>query len=158
MSNIFHVSEVLDMGIEKEKKRRDFYGRVAEHFKEQEMRDLFTKLRDWEEIHVNKFTQIRDKIIEPETADSFPGELQQYMSALVDEKLYRDVAVESFAAKITSALAAIDYGLQFERDAILFFTELWRYVPEYSKKTVEELIDEERKHVVYLTVLRKKYE
>ena len=29
MANLFNAAEVIDMGIEKEKKRRDFYGLVA---------------------------------------------------------------------------------------------------------------------------------
>ncbi len=157
MSNLFHIAEVLDMGIDKEKKRRDFYAKVADNFKDKEIRNLFMQLRDWEKAHVAKFTQIRNEMSDVETPESFPGELEQYMNSLVDEKLYRDVSAELFSSKISSPLNAIDYGLQFERDAILFFSELWRYVPDYSKQIVEELIGEERKHVVFLAALREKY-
>ena len=56
MANIFHVSEVVGLGIEKEIKRRDFYAEVARQFPQPELRELFEKLRDWEETHIKKFT------------------------------------------------------------------------------------------------------
>jgi rubrerythrin len=56
MANVFNAAEIIDMGIEKEKKRRDFYALVAESFSDEEIKGLFTKLRDWEETHIEKFS------------------------------------------------------------------------------------------------------
>jgi len=46
MPKFFNAVEVIDMGIKKEEKRRDFYGYAAEKFQEKDMKELFTKLRD----------------------------------------------------------------------------------------------------------------
>ncbi len=155
--NIFHISEVVSMGIEKEKKRRDFYAQVAERFKEEDMRKLFISLRDWEEVHIKKFGEIKAKIVEPETAESFPGEAMAYMQSLVAEKLYNDASPATFSQNVKDMLSAIDYGMQFEKDAILFFGELARFVPDYSKGIIEELVEEERKHLIFLSKLRERY-
>ena len=39
MPNVFNAAEIIDMGIEKEKRRRDFYGAVAAKFKEKDLKD-----------------------------------------------------------------------------------------------------------------------
>ena len=154
--NIFKVSEVVDMGIEKEKKRRDFYGMVAEKFQDdRELNELFVKLRAWEETHVKKFTEIREKL-KDHTFESFPGELSEYMNSLVGDKLYRDVSPDSFADNVNSTSAALAYGIAFEKDAILFFRELLPYAGEENKGVISELIEEEKQHLVYLADLKKK--
>ena len=153
---IFNAPEIVDIGIEKEKKRRDFYGRVAEAFDSKDMKDLFLRLRDWEEAHIKKFAEIRNALQESEATDSYPGELDDYAKALLDDTLYRDVSPSEFSKKVTSSHSAIQYGIGFEKDAILFFSELLPHAPEHSKKVVEQLISEEKQHIVYLDQLKKK--
>lgn len=158
MSNVFNAAEIIDMGIEKEKKRRDFYGLVAAKFKEKDMKELFTKLRDWEDEHIKKFTDIRNTVEESEVMESFQGEFEAYIKALVDDMLYTQITPENFAKNIKTPLGAIQYGLIFEKDAILFFQELLRYMTPHHQEAIEKLIDEEKKHIFYLTELKRKYE
>ena len=158
MSNVFNAAEVVDLGIEKEKKRRDFYGFAAAAFKEKEMKDLFTRLRDWEDTHIKKFTEIRNSIEESEAAETYEGELAEYIKATVDDMLYKQASAEWFAKNVKTQLTAIRYGIGFEKDAILFFNELLKYMTPHHREKVQELIDEEKKHLIYLNELKKKYE
>lgn len=158
MGNLFNAAEVMDMGIEKEKKRRDFYGLVAEKFSDKPMKDLFAKLRDWEETHIKKFTEIRDGVKEPEATDSYSGELRDYIKSLVDDKLYKEVSADSFGKNVKTPVSAIQYGIGFEKDAILFFGEMLPFVGAANKDAVQKLIDEEKQHIVYLTELKRKLE
>ena len=158
MSNVFNAKEVIDLGIEKEKKRRDFYAFTAERFKEKDMKELFGRLRDWEETHIKKFTEIRNSIEESEIAESYDGEFAAYIKATVDDMLYKQVSAEWFARNVKAPLAAIQYGMGFEKDAILFFGELLKYMTAHHKEKVQELIDEEKKHLIYLSQLKQKYE
>jgi rubrerythrin len=154
--NIFKVGEVVDMGIEKEKKRRDFYGRAAETFKgNKELSELFIKLRDWEESHIKKFTEIRSRV-EDYTFETYPGELSEYMRSLVEDRLYKEVSPDSFKKNVTSPADAINYGIAFEKDAILFFTELLPYIGSKNIDAINTLIGEEKKHVIYLSELKKR--
>jgi len=157
MSNVFNIAEVIDMGIEKEKKRRDFYGRVSEAFKEDDMKKLFARLRDWEDEHIQKFAAIRDTVKIDESQESYEGELVEYMRALVDDILYNQVSAEEFANNVKTPKAAIQYGIGFEKDAILFFNELLKYMEPVHTEKVRILINEEKKHIVYLAELRRKY-
>lgn len=158
MANLFKVVDVIDIGIEKEKTRRDFYARVAEQFDDGDVKDLFTRLRDWEEGHIKKFQLIRDRLGEPQGFESYPGELEAYIQAFVDDKLYTDVSAESFGDYIKTPKDAIQYGIGFEKDAILLFMELASKVQSEDKEAIMELIEEERQHIVYLIKLRRKYE
>jgi len=157
MSNVFNIAEVIDMGIEKEKKRRDFYGRVAESFKEADLKSLFARLRDWEEDHIRKFEAIRDAVKIDESQESYEGELAEYMRALVDDTLYSRVSAKEFRNSVTSPKTAIQYGIGFEKDAILFFNEILKYTEPVHTEKIRMLIDEEKKHIVYLAELKKKH-
>lgn len=157
MGNLFNAAEVMDMGIEKEKKRRDFYGLVAENFSDKEMKGLFVNLRDWEEEHIKKFTEIRKGVKEPEATDSYPGELGDYIKSLVDDRLYKEVSPDSFSKNVKTPLSAVQYGIGFEKDAILFFKEMLPFMGA-NKDAVQNLINEEKQHVVYLTELKRKLE
>ena len=158
MSNVFNAAEVIDMGIAKERKRRDFYGYVAENFKEKDMKELFSRLRDWEDTHVKKFSEIRASLEESETSESYTGEFAAYVKATVDDLLYTQVSPQWFSKNVRTALVAIQYGIGFEKDAILFFNELLRYMTPHHKEKVRELIEEEKKHLIYLSELKQKYE
>ena len=157
MANVLKVADVIDLGIEKEIARRDFYKRVAETFEDEEMVNLFSRLRDWEETHVKKFRAVRGKLDSVKLTESYPGELGSYMDALVNEKLYEDVTAEAFVENVPDPLSAVNTGIQFEKDAILFFMELIPHVQGEDKSLIEELIAEERKHILYLIGLKRKF-
>lgn len=152
--NIFSMSEIADLGIEKEKKRRDFYGLAAERFSDKNMKELFAKLRDWEEAHIKKFTEIRDSIKDIRETEGYEGELNSYMRALLDDKLYNDVSPAKFGANVKTPLDAVSYGIGFEKDSIIFFNEIMNYTVDVRKDVIKKLIEEEKQHIVYLAALR----
>ncbi len=158
MANVFSAAEIIDMGIAKEKKRRDFYAYAADKFKEKDMKDLFSRLRDWEDEHIKKFTQIRNSTDTYEISESYQGEFGAYMKFVVDDMLYKQVSAPWFTKNVKKPIEAIHYGIGFEKDAILFFSELLRYMMPPHKEKVEELIGEEKKHLIYLSELKTKYE
>ena len=153
---LFNAAEIADIGIDKEKKRREFYALVAEKFDDKDIKDVFIKLRDWEDLHVQKFTEIRGKISQSETTDSRPGEMGDYIKFLMDDTLYKEVSPAEFAKKVTTPLSAVQYGIGFEKDAILFFTEFMGVVSDNDKKIIKQLIDEEKEHIIFLSNLKNK--
>ncbi len=156
MANILQPAEIVEIGIEKEKKRRDFYAIAAERFSgRKELADLFARLRDWEVQHIRKFEQIRDTVVKAQYAESYEGETQAYMDALVDGELYARITPESFASLVHSPEEALDRGIGFEKDAILFFSQLTKFVDEKSGEIVKTLINEEKQHVLYLFEMKK---
>ena len=108
MTSVLKVIDVVDIGIEKEKARQAFYDKVAGTFSDPDMKDLFTKLRDWEAGHVVKFESIRDDLKQMSTLESYPGEATAYIKALVDDALYQQVQPQSFAHHIKEPIEAIN--------------------------------------------------
>lgn len=151
MPSILQPAEIVEIGIEKEKKRRDFYAIAADHFKDDsELAELFGRLRDWEEEHIKKFGEIRDQVSKAQYTESYAGETESYMRALIESELYNEVTPEAFAEKIKTPADALDMGIRFEKDAILFFNGLSRFIDEKSKKITDQLITEEQQHMLYL--------
>jgi rubrerythrin len=156
VANILQPAEIVEIGIEKEKKRRDFYALAAERFKgEKELGELFARLRDWEVEHIRRFEEIRDSVKRAQYTESYPGETESYMDALVDSDLYAKITPEQFTQIVKTPLDALDRGIGFEKDAILFFDQLARFIDPASKEIVDRLIKEEQQHMLYLFAMKK---
>lgn len=156
MANILQPAEIVEIGIEKEKKRMEFYALAAERFKdEKELNELFTKLRDWEVDHVKRFQEIHAEVSKAQYTESYPGETESYMRALVQSELYNEMTLEEFDSIVKTPEDAIDLGIRFEKDAILFFNGLSRFVDEKIKQVTSKLIEEEQQHMLYLFELKK---
>lgn len=154
---MFKIVEIMDLGIEKEKRRRDFYDIASKKFENKELTELFTKLRDWEDGHVRKYTAIREKVAEEEVKDEeYEGEFESYVKAFIDDYLSQDMTPESFSEKFKEAVDAVEYAKGFEKNAILFFMELAKYLEGHNKEVIEQLKDEEKQHLAYLENIRKK--
>ena len=154
---VLQPSDIVDIGIEKEIKRRDFYALAAEHFADSaELAELFGKLRDWEEGHIRKFEKIRDEVKGGNYAESYPGEIHEYMAAVVQSDLYENLDAESFALTIKTPEEALDAGIGFEKDAILFFGGLANFVEPKAREVIQELITEEQQHMLQLFEMKKK--
>lgn len=157
MSNVLRIDDVVDLGIQKEEARRDFYAKVAERFEDAELNKLFSQLRDWEDAHVRKFSRIKESLHAAPKVEAYPGELEAYMQSLVDDRFYSEVSAESFGEHVKTPVDAINYGIAFEKDAILFFMEMARYVQSDNKDILMTLMEEERSHVIHLIKMRRKY-
>jgi rubrerythrin len=154
---ILQPSDIIDIGIEKEIKRRDFYALAADQFSDNaDLAGLFGKLRDWEEGHIVKFKRIRDDVKGGNYAESYPGEIQEYMTAIVNSDLYENLDAESFALTVKTPEAALDAGIVFEKDAILFFGGLANFVEPKAREVIQELISEEQMHMLQLFEMKKK--
>jgi len=154
---VLKPADIVDIGIEKEKKRREFYALAADQFGEnEELAQLFSRLRDWEDEHVRKFKEIRSEVSGGGGhAEDYPGEMEGYMKALVESDLYDDINPEDFAGSIQTPQQALKRGIAFEKDAILFFTGLAGFLDEDNKKTVNKLIKEEQQHMLYLSDMKR---
>ena len=73
----------------------------------------------------------------------------------MDDRLYKEVSPDSFSKNVETPISAVQYGIGFEKDAILFFREMLPFMGAH-KDAVQKLINEEKQHIVYLTELKRK--
>ncbi len=61
---------------------------------------------------------------------------------------------KEIAKKITNDKEAIDLGIGFEKDSIVFYEGMKKVIPEYDLMLINQLIAQEQKHLQVLTGLK----
>ncbi len=135
MGNIFAGSEIVELGIQIEKNGRDFYNTLTAQSKNPKAADIFKYLAGEEEKHIAVFQKILDKVEKYEPAESYPGEYFAYMNALASEYIFtKENKGKEIAKKTTSDKQAIDLGIGFEKDSIVFYEGMKRWCQNPSEK------------------------
>jgi rubrerythrin len=152
---IFSVREVIEQAIQTEKTGNEFYTAMAKKFHENnELKKLFETLAAQEIKHEQVFTALKNKIKDeaPEGWD----EVALYLKAIVDSEFFlgKDKSLAAIHNVNTSA-DAIKFALGFERETLLYYYGLRDMIQE--KKVIDEVIKEEKSHIVWLGDLRKSF-
>ncbi|MBU1871236.1 MAG: ferritin family protein [Candidatus Omnitrophica bacterium] len=155
MGNIFAGSELVELGVQIENNGRDFYNTVAKQAKSEKAKEIFQYLAGEEEKHIVVFGKILDSLEKYEPAESYQGEYFTYMNTLASEQIFtqKDKGTQ-VAQKTKSDQEAIDLGIGFEKDSIIFYEGMRKVIPEYDHKIVDELIQQEHKHLKQLSDLK----
>jgi rubrerythrin len=155
MAGVFSLSEIVELGIQIEINGRDFYRAVLERPLDQKARDIFGLLGKEEERHIADFQKILDSVAAYEPRESYPEEYFAYMNALASEHVFtqKDKGRE-IAGKIKADREAVELGIGFEKDSILFYEEMKRMVSKKEQKTVQMLIEAEKGHLRKLSELK----
>ena len=157
MENIFTGSEIVELGIQIEKNGRDFYNTLAADLKIKNMQDVFKYLAGVEERHIEDFKQILKNIENYEPAEAYPGEYFAYMNALAGDYIFtRKNKGAEIAKNIKSGKEAVELGIGFEKDSIVFYEGIKTVVPVYEHKIIGKLIFEEQNHLTKLYDLKNK--
>ncbi len=155
MVNIFAGSEIVELGIQIEKNGRDFYNALVEQLKNQKAKETFKYLAGEEEKHITVFQNILDSVHKYEPPETYPGEYFAYMNALARDYVFtqKDKGRE-IAKNIKGDREAINLGIGFEKDSIIFYVGMKKVVPEYDHKIVDKLIAQEQDHLRQLSELK----
>ncbi|RMG67044.1 MAG: hypothetical protein D6710_11830 [Nitrospirae bacterium] len=154
MSERFSVREVIEQAVRTERLGYDYYSEMAERFKEnQELAGLFKTLADKELVHERRFKELFDLIgdEEPEGWE----EVSEYMRAFVESEFFlaSDRAMDRIK-NITTYEEAADYALQFEKETLLYYIGLRKAIKE--KEVLDEIINEEQSHIMWINRFIKK--
>jgi rubrerythrin len=157
MGNIFSASEVVELGIQIEKNGRDFYNTLVRQSQSEKAQDVFKFLAGEEERHILVFQGILEKVQKYEPAGLGADEYYAYMNALASEHIFtqKDKGEEA-ARAIKTDTEAIEKGIRFEEDSIVFYEGMKKTVPEYDQKVIDELIRQEQIHLKRLIDLKSK--
>lgn len=156
MGNIFSGSEVVEIGIQIEKNGKDFYNALVKKAKNKDAMKIFNYLAKEEEKHIAVFQGIFDSVSKYEPPESYPGEYFAYMNALAAEYVFTQAnkGAET-AGSVKSDSDAVDLGIKFEKDSIIFYEGTKKVVPDYDSKVIDELIIQEQDHLRILMGLKR---
>ena len=74
----------------------------------------------------------------------------------MDGQVFTQARMEQLLAQKTLTNdEALRFGIDAEKDAILYYTDMNRFMPARDRTLVEGIIDEERKHLTQLVGLLK---
>ena len=117
------------------------------------MAELFRSLAQEEIQHQAFFEGLAKLISCKDNGITTPDE---YLSAIADASIIQQKrGMKAIAEKRLTDQEALDIAVQVEKNAILYYTELLRFVTEKEKGMVEELVAEEKKHLTKLTSIAK---
>jgi rubrerythrin len=154
MLTAFKGMDVLTFAVEIEKNGKKFYENVAQNSDDPKVKEIFSWLKDQEEQHVLDFEKLLDKVNYYQPNETYSGEYMEYVKALVDNHVFHTgVDAKALAETVKSRKDALELGLKFEKDSILFFTELKNVVAPRDHGVIEDLITQEREHIRVLAGL-----
>lgn len=156
MANIFSGSEIVELGVQIEKNGRDFYEVLSKLSKSPSAAEIFEFLAKEEEKHIGIFKNILKNIEKDGFSQLYADEYVAYMNALVSECVFTEKDKgKDIAKKVASYKEAVELGIGFEKDSIIFYEGIKQFVPEHDKTVVDNLIGQERKHLRQLSDLKK---
>lgn len=152
--NKYSIDEILEMAVRTEVLGNRFYTSMARKFKKNaELVNLFTTLAAKEKAHEKTFSELKSMVARsgPEPQDW--EEVSNYLRAFVESEFFlgRGKSLPTMT-KIRSVKNAVAFALGFEKETLLYFMALRGMVKE--KEVVDEVINEEKSHIMWLTAFK----
>lgn len=152
----FKSSEVVQFAVQIEINGEKFYKTLVKKLKNEKVTDMFGYFAEQEVFHKAKFSNMLKKIETFEPAESYTGEYFAYLQAYVENAIFtKPDTADRVIAKVKDDRDAVELAIGFEKDSVLYFLEMKRFVPENEQAIIDKIIDEEREHYLKLSELLK---
>ncbi len=146
--------EFLELAIEIERNGYRFYELAAQD-KSKEVSDIFIQLAGREREHEHTFRDILTRVggYIPEN----PCENYKYIKSLADSSIFVSEQAQSLlSGKAMTDIEAVEAGISFEKDSILFYLEVRGMVPRHDQDIMDMITNEEKKHLSELMYMANK--
>lgn len=156
MGQIFAGSEIVELGVQIEINGWEFYSELAEHTKDKGAKEVFLFLANEEKKHIDTFRDLLKSVVDYQPQESYPGEYFAYMNALASDYVFtqKDKGRE-LAKQVKSDSEALQIGIRAEKDSIIFFDGMKRFLSQKEQNIIDYLIEQEKSHLQKLYELKK---
>ena len=156
MESRFSVCELIEMGVHIEENGRAFYLALCDMAQTSQGATVFRTLARAEEQHKEFFRNLSKDSCNFEPVENFPEDYFAYLNSLADQYVFtvKDKGAE-IARSVKTYQEAIDLGVKFEKDSILFYQEMRQALPEKDGEVLDKIIEEEKSHLNKLMDIRK---
>ena len=155
--SFYNKNDIIEMAVKMEHNGFAFYDKALQRSDlDTETKTIITKLRDDEKIHEKTFLALRDKIDNVDIRENSSWEEAQfYMESIVGSHVFDDSGKAiQLAQQAKDVAELLKYAIQFEKDTLLFFYAMSKYViSQKAQKAVNAIINEEMKHIKKLQEL-----
>lgn len=154
MTVYFKGVELIRLAIQLEANGYDFYRESAAKLPTPEAVALFSSLADKELDHKKVFESLLARTGEDKTVESYPGEHAAYLKAFADSYVFTVERLKAIlAASRIDEKEALQFGIESEKDTILFYTGMRGAIPEDARPLIDRILAEEHGHFVQLVQL-----
>ena len=153
---VFTASDIVEVAIRIEENGVNFYKFAEQIAKKEDEKKLFAQLAQAEVAHKKTFEKLFAGMEKSNPPESYEGEFSAYLRSYVDNNLiFTKEIMDKQLANIKDTVDALDFAIQRELDSILYYHEIKKLVPAAQHEDIEKIIEEERKHFLYLTAMKK---
>lgn len=151
----FSGEEVLGVALKIEENGVAFYEALSSKARRPELKALYDWLLGQEKAHHRVFSKMAQFVGKSFLIENYPGEQSAYMKALADSVVFELGEVEALSARINNDSEALETALGFEKDSIVFYSEILELVRQEDKTAVQKVIAEEKSHMVRLNEMER---
>ncbi|MGB3367494.1 MAG: ferritin family protein [Acidaminobacteraceae bacterium] len=150
MSELILIEDILNALIALEEKSSKNYDILARNAESIESKTLFETLSIKEQEHKEIYEMFKkDHVLTEEVDEEYSG----YVDALLHNSFYEEL---DFDFKY-SFEEGIRYAMNLERDTIIFLNEIKSFANIVYAQEIEQLKNEEKKHLRILNDIKKQY-
>jgi len=148
MNKMLNISEIIRFAINIEQSGYKFYVESMKKIQEPAILELFQYLADEEFKHENIFRTLLEKTGDFTPPESYLGEYEAYMKDFVKSNFFGKIEFSPDRIRqIIDIREAISLALDFERNSIVFYTALKRFIGDENRQIIETIIQEELNHI-----------
>ena len=158
MGVLFEVKEVLDFAVYIEQNGYEFYSEASKKFSDRKIVALFEYLALEETKHEKLFKDLAKSSNTFDAEESYEGEFNAYMKEFCSShSLANRDTIRTSLENLKTFEDVLDKALSFEKDSVVFFSEL-KYMGIFDRgQVIDKVIQEELDHLRKLLKFRIKH-
>lgn len=157
MDKEYTAKDILQMAVQAKNRGVELYIALARNSENFHVSNLFTEFAKDEQRHKLHIEKWIEKLPARIREEAYPGERALYLKALVDANTFDcDAAQKQALEKTISEEEALQAGITFEKDLMLFLHDLRQHTAGDGVDAIDSLIDDESRHIREMFRLREK--
>ncbi len=148
MEEQYSSKDIVEMAVQAKGKGVELYLALARNSENYHVSNLFAEFAKDEQKHKLQLEAWLKSLKNGASEEAYPGEKALYLKALVDSSAFNcDINTKQALNRTISEEEALQAGITFEKDFMLFLHNLKQYVEEDAKPTIDSLVEDEIKHL-----------
>ena len=157
MSETYTSKDIIEMAVQAKERGVEMYLALARNSENYHVGRLFTEFAKDEQKHKHELEKWLGYLSGDKREEAYPGERSLYLKALVDSNTFNCDKTQKKALEMTiSEEEALQAGITFEKDFMLFLHDLKQHVAEGGEGTIDSLIEDEIRHLREMFNLKEK--
>jgi rubrerythrin len=159
MEEAYTSKDIIEMAVQAKGRGVELYLSLARNSENYHVGRLFTEFAKDEQRHKIELEKWLEKIGGDKREEAYPGERSLYLKALVDANTFNCDSAKKQALEMTiSEEEALQAGITFEKDFMLFLHDLKQHIAGEDSGVIDKLIDDEVRHLRDMFHLKEKIE